>query len=74
MKQENFSKISLLKWIVCGVILISGSDQSLLFGQASSPLKQADILFGKGEFVTAAKAYKKLSNSSTPKKELYGGR
>jgi len=71
MKQENFSKISLLKWIVCGVVLISSSDQSLLFGQASSPLKQADILFGKGEFVTAAKAYKKLSNSSTPKKELY---
>jgi CHAT domain-containing protein len=72
MKQGNFSKRNLLKWIVCGVIfMLYGSSPNQLLGQTSGALKKADLLFGKGEFATAGKAYKKLVASSSPEKELY---
>jgi CHAT domain-containing protein len=69
MKQGNFSKLSLLKWIVYGIGFMLYASPTQLLGQGS--LKQADILFGKGEFASAAKAYKKIANSSSPEKELY---
>lgn len=71
MKQGKINKQSLLKWIVCSVILVFCSGQNPLFGQSTSGLKKADVLFGKGEFATAAKAYKQLGSASNSKKELY---
>jgi CHAT domain-containing protein len=71
MKQGNFNKGSLLKWIACGIIFMLYGNPNQLLGQASVALKKADVFFGKGEFATAAKAYKKIATSSSPQKELY---
>jgi CHAT domain-containing protein len=71
MKQGTFSTLNLLKWVVCGVVFILYSSPNQVLGQATGGLKKADVLFGKGEFVLAAKAYKKLAASSSPEKELY---
>lgn len=71
MKQGDFSSIKRLKWIFFGIAVLLYIIPSQLLGQSASSLKQADVLFGKGEFVTAAKAYEKLVNASNPQKELY---
>ncbi|WP_052599223.1 CHAT domain-containing protein [Aureispira sp. CCB-QB1] len=69
MFKEN---LRLWKVLVCStVMLLMYSTSSELLAQASRPIKTADVLFGKGEFLSAAKAYEKLANVSGPKKELY---
>lgn len=59
------------KLIYISSIMLLCSNISTLEAQASSALKKADVLFGKGEFATAVKSYQRLVRSSSPEKELY---
>lgn len=71
MKQGNFSPLHLLRWIVCGVVCMLYVSPNQVLGQSSGALKKADVLFGKGKLVLAAKAYQKIAAGSNPQKELY---
>lgn len=71
MKRGNFSALNPLKWMVFGLVFMLFSNPSQVLGQVSGAIKKADVLFGKGEYALAAKAYEKIAASSTPEKELY---
>ncbi|BDS15381.1 CHAT domain-containing protein [Aureispira anguillae] len=60
-----------LLWrFICFLIVVIGARAESL-AQNSTPLKQIDVVFGKGEFDSAAKQYANLAKSSTAKKEVY---